>query len=143
MAVTTPFERLELARERGNATRNALMGFAQFHLPMRMRSKSVGEGGREAFELGAVFGNLLWSAALRDQFGPAAERCHLFLIAIPRFRRLLEDHEWAVMEWCETDYLAQREDGEEARRIEDTYRMIERGIWADAHAECREIGLVF
>ena len=142
MVVMTPFEKLKLARKRDKATWDALMGFALFALPTRMRRKFVGEGWCEAFELGAVFGNPMWHAPLRDQFGPAAQRAHLFLIAIPRFRRLLADHEQAVMEWGEAHYLVQKDEAEEARAIEDTYRMIEREMRADVHAECRQIGLV-
>src|SRR5690348_3771804 len=106
----TKFERLELARKRDKATWDALIGFAEFVFPVRMRRRFDGEGGREAFELGAVFGNGVTGESSRVRFEDAAHRARLFLLAMPRFRRLFVAHERAVIEYSEPRFWIEKED---------------------------------
>jgi hypothetical protein len=138
----TNLERLKLADERERNARDAVIGFAAFRLPERVRLHFSGEEGREVFEHSAVFGNRVWPADREPKYGKVACRAHDFLISVPRFRKLLDSHENALMAWSEAHDRVQHDEDAYARDIDDMYRMIEREMWADVKEECRELGFV-
>lgn len=138
----TNLERLTIADRRYQESHDALVSFAAFHLPERIRSRFTGHVGREVFIHSAVYDNPIWPRELESQYGDASRRAQRFLIAIPRFRKLFDANFDAHLEWTDAKYQEARDYEAYAISIEETYRMIEREFVADVHEECRELGLV-
>lgn len=141
----TNSERLTIADQRWKRCRDALVGFALYHLPDRIRKRFTGDDGREVFEafvVAAIFGNRTLPPELEGKFGEVARRAHSFLTAIPRFRKLLDAEHDACMEWVEADDRVEQDEEDYGRSIQETYDMIEREMWDDIRDECKELGLV-
>jgi hypothetical protein len=138
----TNIERLKLADKRYKAAREALVGFAAFHLPRRLLTHFEGDVGREVLMHSVVYGNPVRPRELESQFGDAVQRAQNFLIAIPRFRKLFDADFDAYMEWSDAKYQDELDFEAYARSIDETYRMIDREMIADVREECRELGLV-
>ncbi|PNE59888.1 hypothetical protein A8H39_01715 [Paraburkholderia fungorum] len=137
----TNTERLKLADNWYRESHEALVNFAAFHLPQRIRARFVGNLGEKVFVHSAVYGNPVWPPEHERQYGDAACRGQKFLVAIPRFRKLFESNFDAYTEWSDAKYQEERDYEADAISIEDTYRMIDREMIADVREECREHGL--
>ncbi|WP_321935365.1 hypothetical protein [Paraburkholderia sp. J8-2] len=133
---------LKLAEIRLAVARTALTRFVEFHLPERLRRQFVGEEAREVFGHCVVHGNNVWPEHLVEKYGGAVRRAQNFLIAIPRYRKLVEADDMALMDWGWFRDLVETDEAAYARDIAATYQMIERDMWADAESECRELGLI-
>lgn len=138
----TNIERLKIAEKRYNESHDALVNFAAFHLPERIRARFAGDTGQKVFIHSAVYGNSVWPRELESQFGDAARRAQNFLIAMPRFRKLFDLNFDAYLEWSDAKHQDEMDFEAYARSIEETYRMIDREIIEDIREECRELGLV-
>lgn len=135
-------QQLRLARARQDVADNALVGFASYFLPDRIRGRFSGDEGRKVFMHSAVFGNPVYPAKLLPLYGDAVRRARLFLIALPRYHAL---YDAAYDAMCERSNLASEIEQEleaEAIALEDTYRMIDREVLVDVEGECHELGLV-
>jgi hypothetical protein len=138
----TNFERFKLADKRYRTARDALVGFATFHLPRRLLCRFAGDVGREVFIHSVVYGNRVWPRELEPQFGDAVRRAQKFLITTPRFRKLFDADFEAYMEWSDAKHQDELDSEAYERSIDETYRMIDRETIADVREECREFGLV-
>jgi hypothetical protein len=135
-------DRLNLAEKRYMDSKEALVGFAKFHVPDRIRSHFMGDSGREVFIHSAVYGNPVWPRELEERFGDAVRRAHRFLIAMPRFRMLFDLNYEAYVECAEARYRDEADCEEYAISVEETYQMIDRDMAADVRDECLQLGLV-
>ncbi|MGF7192268.1 hypothetical protein JOE11_005346 [Robbsia andropogonis] len=103
-------ELLSLADARSNRTRQLLHGFVLYHLPERIRKHFGGEEGEKVFLHAVVYGNNVWPDELAEKYASVVRRAQIFLIAIPRYRVLLEAVFYATMDWCEARELVDKDE---------------------------------